>query len=62
MHSNLKQVAEDVVPKVYQLLPDDKSTKSMDPEAVAQYTKECIAYWQNNLICFHIGMDYEGES
>lgn len=61
MCSSLKQVAKDVVLKVYQLLPDEKSAESMGPEAEAQYMKEHVAYWQNELICFYIGMDDKGE-
>ena len=53
LHLRLKQVAEELVPKIYGLLPDNEWAKAVGPEVAFNYMKEKVAYWREGLHCFH---------
>ena len=48
-------IGEDLVPQNHKLLPDEATAATMTPEDIAKYTRDKVAYWQNDLYCFHQG-------
>ena len=49
-------IAKEVIPQVYGLLPREEEAVNMDPSAITQHTKDKVAYWENNLQCYHQGV------
>ena len=55
IRSQLKNIANEVVPTIYKLTPDEATSVAMEPDACIRYVKEKVLYWRTHMCCFHNG-------